>query len=109
MTETDIRLLPPGRARQPVGLTTILCDADGTLFPSEEPAFAASAVVTRDFAGHFGLQGDFSAERLRIETTGRNFRTTARDLLDQARIEASAGELEIWVEKERDAVTKHLA
>jgi HAD superfamily hydrolase (TIGR01509 family) len=109
MTDTDIRPLLVDRFRQPVGLTTILCDADGTLFPSEEPAFEASAVITGNFARHFGLRGDFSAERLRIATTGQNFRTTARSLLDQARIEASEGELEIWVEKERAAVTEHLA
>jgi hypothetical protein len=31
------------------GLTALLCDADGNLFPSEEPAFVASAEVTNRF------------------------------------------------------------
>ena len=29
--------------------TTVLCDADGNLFPSEEPAFTASVEVTNEF------------------------------------------------------------
>ena len=80
-------------------LTTILCDADGTLFPSEEPAFVASAVVTRSFAARFGLAGDHSAESLRIATTGQNFRSTARTLLSDAQVEVSDGELERWVDR----------
>ena len=36
-------------ALDPAAVTTLLCDADGTLFPSEEPAYAASADVTNRF------------------------------------------------------------
>ena len=109
MTDTDVRQRPTDRRRVPASLTTILCDADGTLFPSEQPAFVASAVVTRSFAAHFGLDGDYSAEGLRIATTGQNFRSTARTLLSDARVEVSDGELESWVDQERAAVTAHLA
>jgi hypothetical protein len=66
----------PGRAE----ITTVLLDADGTPFFSEEPAFEASAEVTRAFAERFGLTGDFSPDHLRRTTTGKNFRTTAQDL-----------------------------
>ncbi|CAL9608961.1 Phosphorylated carbohydrates phosphatase [Streptomyces sp. enrichment culture] len=88
--------------------TTLLLDADGTLFPSEEPAFVASAAVTRDFARHFGLTGDFSPEHLRRTTTGRNFRATARDLAERQGVHLDAGELERWVEREKTEVTAHL-
>lgn len=30
----------------PARITTLLCDADGNLFPSEEPAYEASVEVT---------------------------------------------------------------
>lgn len=90
------------------GVTTLLLDADGTLFPSEEPAFVASAVVTRDFARQFGLTGDFSSENLRRTTTGSNFRTTARTLAERQGVRLDADELEAWVERERIEVTAYL-
>ncbi len=58
----------------------LLCDADGCLFPSEEPAFVASADVTNAFLDRLGLTVRFGAEELRLATTGKNFRTTAVDL-----------------------------
>src|SRR4051794_1122709 len=91
------------------GVTTLLCDADGTLFPSEEPAYAASAVVTRAFAERYALTGDFSAEGLRRAGTGRNFRSLTTDLLADAGIAAAPEELAEWIERERVAVTGHLA
>ncbi|MEG8275319.1 HAD family hydrolase [Streptomyces sp. AHA2] len=90
------------------GVTTVLLDADGTLFPSEEPAFVASAVVTEEFARRFGLRGDFSAEHLRRTTTGKNFRTTAQDLAARQGVPLTPAELEDWVEREKSAVTAHL-
>ncbi len=60
--------------------TTVLCDADGNLFPSEEPAFVASADVTNDFLASFGVARRYDPEELRLATTGKNFRTTAVDL-----------------------------
>lgn len=58
-------------------VTTILCDADGNLFPSEEPAFVASAEVTNRFLAEHGVERRYGAEELRLATTGLNFRATA--------------------------------
>jgi HAD superfamily hydrolase (TIGR01509 family) len=58
----------------------LLCDADGNLFPSEEPAFVASTGVTNAFLAAFGAPARLTAEELRLGTTGKNFRTTAVDL-----------------------------
>jgi HAD superfamily hydrolase (TIGR01509 family) len=87
----------------------ILCDADGTLFPSEEPAFVASAAVTQAIAEHYGLTGDFSPEALRKASTGRNFRATTVDRLNAAGVGYSEEELEGWTSREKEAVTAHLA
>ena len=114
--------------------TTVLCDADGNLFPSEEPAFEASIEVTNRFLARFGIPTQYTAEELRKRTTGKNFRTTAVDLavasgvpieesiaarhrqvLSATRDDVAAGraltaeELEDWVHRERDHVTAHLA
>jgi beta-phosphoglucomutase-like phosphatase (HAD superfamily) len=61
-------------------LRVLLCDADGNLFPSEEPAFVASAGVTNRFLAALGVDASYTAEQLLTTTTGRNFRTTAVDL-----------------------------
>ncbi|MEU0786930.1 HAD family phosphatase [Streptomyces sp. NPDC006173] len=90
------------------GATTLLLEADGALFPSEEPAFVASAAVTRDFARHFGLAGDFSPEYLRRTFTGQNFRSVAQSLLDHHGMTLDAEHLQSWVNRERAAVTTHL-
>jgi HAD superfamily hydrolase (TIGR01509 family) len=118
---------------EPADIEVLLCDADGNLFPSEEPAFDASVGVTNRFLERFGLPGNRSAVELRKETTGKNFRTTAVDLAvaggvplepllatghDDAvvAVGARAGgrevltsqELERWVQEERAVVTAHL-
>jgi HAD superfamily hydrolase (TIGR01509 family) len=115
-------------------VSTVLCDADGNLFPSEEPAFDASVEVTNRFLARFGVATRCTAEGLREQTTGKNFRTTAVDLAIQAgvpieeslaqahqhaviatRADLVAGraltvvELEDWVTRERDHVTSYLA
>jgi HAD superfamily hydrolase (TIGR01509 family) len=111
-------------------VTVVLCDADGNLFASEEPAFAASVSVTNRYLRHLGIPAFYTAEELRMSTTGKNFRTTAVDLaitwgipLDTALAEGRpdaivAGEgdeqalttqaLEFWVQEEREAVTAYL-
>ena len=43
-------------------LAALLCDADGNLFPSEEPAFVASAGVTNRYLAALGSERRFSAE-----------------------------------------------
>jgi beta-phosphoglucomutase-like phosphatase (HAD superfamily) len=89
--------------------TALLCDADGNLFPSEEPAFEASAAVTNEFLAALGIDARYTAKELRLATTGKNFRTTAVDL---ARTHGAAGLtdelLERWVREEQRRVTAHL-
>lgn len=86
----------------------LLCDADGCLFPSEEPAFEASAEVTSRFLAEIGASARFTAEELRLATTGQNFRTTAAALAAAEGIAVGSEELERWVEIERREVTAHL-
>ena len=88
------------------GLQALLCDADGNLFPSEEPAFVASAEVTNRYLAELGSDRRFSAEELRLATTGKNFRTTAADLAADAGLPVL--DLTPWVAEEEQAVTAHL-
>jgi beta-phosphoglucomutase-like phosphatase (HAD superfamily) len=113
--------------------TTVLCDADGNLFPSEEPAFTASVEVTNSFLTRYGITARYTADELLAQTTGKNFRTTAVDLairsgvpieesLARGRPAAvtatrqdlvagralTADDLDLWVRRERDCVTAHL-
>ena len=87
----------------------LLCDADGNLFPSEEPAFDASAGVTNRLLERLGVARRFTADELRRGTTGKNFRTTATELASAFGAELPAAELEDWVEEEKRRVTAHLA
>jgi HAD superfamily hydrolase (TIGR01509 family) len=84
----------------------VLCDADGNLFPSEEPAFDASAEVTNAFLASLGIDRRYTADELRSLATGMNFRTTAARLAADAGV--SPDGLEHWVAEERRAVTAHL-
>ncbi len=118
----------------PAPITRLLCDADDNLFPSEKPAFAASVEVINRFLARFGVPAPFTAEELRKQAVGKNFRSTALDLaalsgvpMEQtlahgrpAAVVASdadaasgralcADELEQWVRQEREQVTAHLA
>jgi beta-phosphoglucomutase-like phosphatase (HAD superfamily) len=86
----------------------LLCDADGCLFPSEEPAFDASAGVTNRFLAAIGTAARFTAEELRLATTGQNFRTTAKALAAAEGRTVDPEDLERWVEAERCEVTAHL-
>ena len=87
-------------------LRALLCDADGNLFPSEEPAFVASAEVTNRFLAELGSDQRFTAEELRLAATGMTFRSVA------ARFAAELGrddvDVEPWVQEEKRAVTAHL-
>ena len=109
-------------------MTTLLCDADGNLFPSEEPAFAAGTEVTNAFLTSFGVPQRYSAEELRRAAPGQAFRSTTLDLavrhgipLEPALAAGRPGyvggrgsrvltalELEQWVAKELSEVTRHL-
>ncbi len=95
-----------GFSGQPV--EALLCDADGCLFPSEEPAFEASAGVTNDLLAEIGHSRRFTAEELRLATTGQTFRTTAAMLAAEEGRVLDPEALERWVELERQEVTAHL-
>ncbi|WP_232797028.1 HAD family hydrolase [Blastococcus atacamensis] len=84
----------------------LLCDADGNLFPSEEPAFDASAEVTNAFLASVGIDRRYTADELRSVATGMNFRTTALTLAADAGVPDA--DIEPWVAEERRAVTAHL-
>ncbi len=87
----------------------VLCDADGNLFPSEEPAFVASAEVTNRFLAEHGVDRRYGAEELRLATTGLNFRSTLAALAREHGVGAlPAAEVEAWVRAEREEVTAHL-
>ena len=108
--------------------TTLLCDADGNLFGSEEPAFAAGTEVMNAFLASFGVAHRYSAEELRLASPGQAFRTTSLELAFRHGISTesalapgrsvevhgqgcrvlSVDGLEQWVEKELHAVTRHL-
>ncbi len=87
----------------------LLCDADGNLFPSEEPAFEASAVVTNRLLADLGIDRSFTPEELRRRSMGKNFRATASELAAEAGVAIEPAVLERWVAAERDAVVSHLA
>ena len=89
-------------------LEVLLCDADGNLFPSEGPAFVASAEVTNRLLAALGVERSYTATELRREAIGRNFRATALHLAERHGLELDDGELERYVEDEKQAVTAHL-
>ena len=96
--------LPPSLVGQ---VQVLLCDADGNLFPSEEPAFDASVQVTNAFLAEIGSDRRFTADELRLAAIGRNFRTTALGLASDA--DVPDVDLEPWVAEEKRAVSAHLA
>lgn len=96
--------LPLDRTR----LSTLLCDADGTLFPSEEPAYAASADVTNRFLAGLGAERAHTPAELQAMTNGKNFRAGAGQLAISYGRELDPDELDRWVTEEKDVVTAHL-
>jgi beta-phosphoglucomutase-like phosphatase (HAD superfamily) len=86
----------------------LLCDADGSLFPSEDPAFEASCQVTNAFMAAIGSERRFEPDELRREAVGKNFRATAQDLARDAGVDVDQGTVEWWVEEERRQVGAHL-
>ncbi|HEV3000690.1 MAG TPA: HAD family phosphatase [Solirubrobacteraceae bacterium] len=87
----------------------LLCDADGCLFPSEEPAFVASAAVTNRLLAELGIDLRFEPDELRAFAVGKNFRATAIELAAGRGVAIDGGALEEWVAEERRAVVDHLA
>jgi beta-phosphoglucomutase-like phosphatase (HAD superfamily) len=90
-------------------VTTLLCDADGNLFPSEEPAFDASVVVTNRLLDELGSARRYGADELRALALGRNFRSLAADLAGELGRDLPEPELEQWVAEEARVVTAHLS
>ena len=94
-------------------VTTLLCDADGTLFPSEEPAFEASVQVTNRFLESLGVPERYEAEELRLQGNGRNFQSTLTELARRHGVAVDAEpfltEVQGWVDQENEVVTAHLA
>jgi HAD superfamily hydrolase (TIGR01509 family) len=103
----EAHLMPPFTPALVQRLEALLCDADGNLFASEEPAFVASADVTNRFLAAHGIPQRFTAEELRLATTGKNFRTTAVDLATAAGVPVT--DLDRWVAEEKQVVTEHLS
>ena len=105
LKETD--RMPPVPTQPLEQVRFLLCDADGNLFPSEEPAFEASADVTNAFLAEIGSDRRFTASELRLAATGLNFRSIALRLAAEAGV--TDVDVEPWVEEEKRAVTAHLA
>lgn len=89
-------------------ISTVLCDADGNLFPSEEPAFEASVTVTNALLAELGSPVRYTADELRRQALGRNFRSLAIDLASDLGVELTPDQLEGWVAEEARVVTEHL-
>ncbi|HEX8646607.1 MAG TPA: HAD family hydrolase [Thermoleophilaceae bacterium] len=96
------------RDLDPEAIEVLLCDADGNLFGSEEPAFVASTAVTNRFLADHGIEREFTPDELRRGAVGRNFRSVAGDLAAEAGASIDAEELESWVLEEQRAVVAHL-
>ena len=94
-------------------VSTLLCDADGTLFASEEPAFEASVGVTNSLLERWGAAERFTAEQFRLAANGKSFRLSLTDLARAhglpVQSPAFLGDLEAWVAEENGIVTRHLA
>ena len=88
---------------------TVLCDADGNLFPSEEPAFVAATEVTNRFLAEHGVDRRYGAEELRLAATGVSYRLVLAMLAREHGLPAVSGEeLEHWVRVEKSATTAYL-
>jgi len=94
-------------------VSTLLCDADGTLFASEEPAFEASVTVVNACLERMGAAERFTAEQLRLAANGKSFRLSVTELARAHGVAvtapAFARDLESWVAEENEVVTRHLA
>ena len=93
----------------PEAVQVLLCDADGNLFGSEEPAFVASAQVTNRLLADLGVDRSFTPDALRRRAVGMNFRSTALALAEEAGAAIDPEALEWWVAEEQRAVVAHLA
>lgn len=109
MTAPGTVTRPPAHSVSWEEVRVLFCDGDGNLYPSEEPAFDASADVMNAFLGELGIPAGYTGEQLRLEHTGMNFRSTATLLCRRHGAVLEPDRLEHWVEVERQVVTEHLA
>jgi HAD superfamily hydrolase (TIGR01509 family) len=93
---------------RPDAIRTLLLDADGCLFPSEEPAFVASTQVVNRIMERLGSPERYEPDELQAATLGKNFRTTAAELAAEAGTPLEPEELERWIAEEKREVTEHL-
>ena len=104
MTDRVLRFRP----LDPDAVEVLLCDADGNLFASEEPAFVASTAVTNKLLAMLGIDHEFTPDVLRRCAVGRNFRSTAEALAAEAGKSIDPDALESWVVEEQRAVVAEL-
>ncbi len=97
------------RSHVDAGPRVLFFDADGTLFPSEAPAFEASAQVVNELLSRLDIPTRYTAEELRSSFTGMNFRAVAAELCHRAGKPLTPDILDTWVRTEKDVVTTHLA
>lgn len=94
-------------------LTTLLCDADGTLFPSEEPAFEASVDVVNRCLVSWGVPLELTAEELRRSANGQSFRSSLTALARRHGVsvdtEPFLSQVDGWVTEENELVTRRLS
>ena len=96
------------RTLSPPHIEALLCDADGNLFPSEEPAFEASSEVLNELLAELGIDLVLDGEELRRRASGRNFRSIAAELAESHGVDTERLDLERWVAEEKARVTSHL-
>lgn len=89
-------------------VAALMCDADGTLFESEGPAFEASTVVTNRLLAGWEVARRFTPDGLRRHALGSNFRSTALGLAADEGVAIEPDVLERWVIAEREAVVARL-
>ena len=103
----------PGARADLGSVTTLLCDADGTLFDSEEPAFDVAVVAANRCLELFGAPQRYTADGLRRAANGLSFRATITGLARDAGVDvdgaAFRSDVERWVLEENEAVTRHLS
>lgn len=86
----------------------VLCDADGCLIPSEQPAFEAAMGVANRFLAKAGVAQRFTAASLMRHSLGRNFRWTLEALAREHQLVLPEAELADWLIEEDRVVTAHL-
>lgn len=108
MQRSDEDTVPDPAALDVSAVEALLCDADGNLFGSEEPAFVASTAVTNQLLAELGIDRSFTPDELRRRALGRNFRSLAPELAEEAGVSIDPDRLERWVLAEQRSVIAHL-